>query len=264
MQVFHLQRQVYQGARLASRLAAAPQQRQAVRRDALARWHQARTDGLSAAKAARAVGAALSTLCRWARQPVPRSRAPHRRRTPRRRSDLVRAIERLRQDFPVWGKAKLGPLLRTEGFTVSDSTVGRILKSLVTRGLIDPVPIARRRVRRGLRPSRPHARRLPRGLKASAPGSLIRIDTLTINPTGERTLKPFTAYDPVARFTTARAFRAPPATPQPSSSTICLRPCRSRSRLFRSMAAASSWPPSRSRAGPRASSSTSCRPSRRK
>jgi putative transposase len=39
---------------------------------------------------------------------------------------LVEGIEALRPDHPMWGKAKLGPLLRREGFVVSDSTVGRI------------------------------------------------------------------------------------------------------------------------------------------
>lgn len=119
----------------------------------------------------------------------------------------MRAIERLRGDFPMWGKAKLGPLLRAQGFSVSDSTVGRILKALVARGVVQPVPLVRRRVGRGRGPRRHHARRLPKGLKAKAPGGLVQIDTLTVMPTGERTIKQFTAYDPVARFTVARAFR---------------------------------------------------------
>ena len=40
-----------------------------------------------------------------------------------------------------------------------------------------------------------------------APGALVQIDTLTINPVGERTIKRFTGYDPVARFTDAQAFK---------------------------------------------------------
>lgn len=105
----------------------------------------------------------------------------------------------------MWGKAKLGPLLRANGFAVSDSTTGRILKALVAHDVIQAMPLARRQLRRGLRPKRPHARRLPKGLKA--PGDLIQIDTLSVNPVGERTIKQSTDYDPVARFTTARAFR---------------------------------------------------------
>ena len=107
----------------------------------------------------------------------------------------------------MWGKAKLGPLLRNQGFTVSDSTVGRILRRLVSRRAIEPVPLRRRRALGQRRPARRHATRLPKGLKATVPGALVQLDTLTVNPTGERTIKQFTAYDPVARFTAAHAFR---------------------------------------------------------
>lgn len=207
MQVFGLQRQVYQGARLASRLAAQPRDSEAARRDAVRRWQGARAAGLTAETAAAAVGVPVSTLYRWQKQPVPRSKAPRRRRRRGWSSDLIRALERLRRDFPMWGKAKLGPLLRRAGFAVSDSTVGRILGSLVARGAIQSVPLIRHKARRGAGPRRRHARRLPKGMKAITPGSLIQLDTLTVNPTSERTIKQFTAYDPVARFTLAKAFR---------------------------------------------------------
>ena len=83
MQVFGLRRQVYQAARLASRLAARHQDSEAARRDALRRWRGARAAGLDAVQAAVAVGVPASTLYRSAKQPVPRSRAPRRRREPR-------------------------------------------------------------------------------------------------------------------------------------------------------------------------------------
>jgi hypothetical protein len=57
---------------------------------------------------------------------------------------LIRAVERLREDYPMWGRAKIGPLVRTQGFTASDMTVGRIIAQLVARGAARPVPIARR------------------------------------------------------------------------------------------------------------------------
>lgn len=207
MQVFGLRRQVYQAARLASRLAARRQDSEAARRDALRRWRGARAAGLNAVQAAVAVGVPVSTLYRWAKQPVPRSRAPRRRRQPRWPTATVRALERLRRDFPMWGKAKLGPLLRAEGHAVSDSTAGRILKALIARGVVQPVPHVRRQFSRRRGPARRHALRLPKGFKARTPGALVQLDTLTVNPTGERSIKQFTAYDPVARFTAARACR---------------------------------------------------------
>ena len=46
-------------------------------------------------------------------------------------SDLVRAVERLRLDFPMWGWAMIGPLVRAEGLGALDRTVGRIIAHLV-------------------------------------------------------------------------------------------------------------------------------------
>lgn len=45
----------------------------------------------------------------------------------------MEAIEATRLDCPMWGKAKLGPLLRTQGFADSHATVGRIPVKLVAR-----------------------------------------------------------------------------------------------------------------------------------
>jgi len=115
-----------------------------VRRDALRRWRKARKTGLSAAQAADAVGVPVSTLYRWTKQPVPRSRAPHTRRQRTWKPETIREVERLRQDHPMWGKAKIGPILRKTGHDVSDSTVGRILAHLVKRGAVQPVAHAAR------------------------------------------------------------------------------------------------------------------------
>ena len=56
MQVFGLQGAVYRGARWASRLTAQTPHIEAVRRDALRRFDEARRDGLTAEQAAKAVG----------------------------------------------------------------------------------------------------------------------------------------------------------------------------------------------------------------
>lgn len=207
MKVFGLQAKVYQGARLASRLSVEPSPSAALRRDMLDRWGHARRHGLTVAQAAQAVGVPASSLYRWRKRLEPRSCRPHRCRETNQPPALVREIERLRRCFPMWGKAKLGPLLRDQGFIASDSTVGRILRRLVARGAIEPVPLRRRRAVGQRRLARRYATRLPKGLKATVPGALVQLDTLTVNPTGERTIKQFTAYDPVARFTTAHAFR---------------------------------------------------------
>ena len=142
MQVFGLPGHVTRNAGRASRLLGAkkPNIEEARRRDAVARWRCAMRDGLDAGQAARAVGVPRSTLYRWEKAPAPKSRRPHRLRANGWSRELRAEVERLRCDFPFWGKDKLGPLLRKAGMIVSNATVGRILKSLVERGRVTPVP----------------------------------------------------------------------------------------------------------------------------
>jgi hypothetical protein len=75
----------------------------------LARWHQARRESLPAAQAADAVGVSHATLYRWDACAEPISRRPHRTRPRRWSPELIAEIEGLRGDFPMWGRAKLGP-----------------------------------------------------------------------------------------------------------------------------------------------------------
>jgi len=136
MKPFGLPRQFNGAARLASRSSAKPSSCEAQRRDALGRWRRARDAGLTAAQAADVIGVPVSTLYRWVKQPVPKSRAPHTRRKRTWTHETIREVERLRKEHPMWGKAKIGPILRNAGHDVSDSTVGRILSYLVKRGAV--------------------------------------------------------------------------------------------------------------------------------
>jgi len=207
MQVLGLPGHIIRSGKLASRIAATSSDNQAaIRRAAVARWRQAMADGLSAEQAARAVGSSRATLYRWQRRAEMRSRRPHRVRRKTWTSALVGAVERLRLDYPMWGKAKLGPLARAQGFAVSDATVGRILASLIERGVVTPVPTLRRRTHAHRWSARRRfAVRLPRDLKPDKPGGLIQIDTLFVNLAPGKAIKHFTAYCPVAKWTVAKA-----------------------------------------------------------
>lgn len=209
MQVRGLPRQIIRNGVAASRLLGAktPDLEAERRRDAVARWRRAVSDGLTAEAAARAVGVPRSTLYRWEKDAAPKSRRPLRVRQKTWTPALRQAVERLRQDFPMWGRAKLGPLVRAEGFAASDATVGRILASLVARGVVEPVPVLRRRpYARRWTARRRFARRLPRDLAVNEPGALVQLDTVFVNLTPTKPIKPFTAYDPVAKWTVGKAF----------------------------------------------------------
>jgi transposase InsO family protein len=207
MQVFGLPRHVIRAGALASRIAAKSLSNDAAARlDAVGRWHRARAAGLSSDDAAEAVGVSRATLYRWAKRPEPLSRRPRRVRKPQWSPALAQAVEELRADNPMWGKRKLAWLLAREGVAVSASTVGRILRKLVDRGLVTPVPTLRRKP--GGRRFRligldRHARRLPKGLKPTRPGQLVQIDTVFVDLAPGKAVKHFTAYCPVAKWTVA-------------------------------------------------------------
>lgn len=207
MQVFGLPGHVIRNAAAASRLAAKALSSEAVRRDALVkRWRRAILDGLSTQQAARAVGASRASLYRWEKRLEPQSRRPRRVRAKSWTPALVAAVERLRLDYPMWGRAKLGPLLRQEGFGACDATTGRILAHLVARGRISPVPKLRKRsLSHRWTPKRHHAVRLPKDLRPDRPGGIVQIDTVFITLAPGKAIKHFTAYCPVARWTVARA-----------------------------------------------------------
>jgi transposase InsO family protein len=209
MQVIGLPGHVIRSGRAAARVLDAETSNieAARRRDAVMRWRRAIAGGLTGEAAADAVGVPRATLYRWQKQPQRRSSRPHKLRAKNWPAALVQAVERLRLDYPMWGRAKLGPLLRAQGFAVSDSTVGRIITSLVERGVVVPVPALRRRhSRHRPRRQRPFAVRLPRDVVADRPGSLVQLDTVFVNVAPEKAIKHFTAYDPVAKWTVGKAF----------------------------------------------------------
>jgi transposase len=143
MQVFGLPRHAIRAGALASRIAATSLSHEAaLRLDAVRRWLAARRAGLSAKAAASAVGVSRATLYHWARRYEPKSRRPRRVRGPQWSPALVQAVEELHAGNPTWGKEKLAWLISREGVAVSASTVGRILKSLMDRGIVTPVPAA--------------------------------------------------------------------------------------------------------------------------
>lgn len=205
MQVFGLPRHVIRAGCMSSRIAAKlPSSEAAIRRTTVERWMALRGHGLTARQAADGVGHSRSKLFRWAEELEPKSRRPHHVRPKTWTPELVQAVERIRDDNPMWGKQKIVVLLAREGVKTSASTVGRILKSLVDRGVVVPVPILRRhpggrRIR--LTGKERHARRLPKGLKPTSPGEIVQVDTLFVNVAPNKAVKHFTAYDPVAKWT---------------------------------------------------------------
>ncbi len=120
-----------------------------------------------------------------------RSRRPTRVRQPTTPLDVIQRAAQLRQQYG-WSKYKLTPLLKKEGYGVSVSTVGRIIKR---RGLVNP-RTSRKRQRAATHPKRRH----PKGLKIARPGDLVQLDTKYLVLTGGRKLYQFTAIDVLTKL----------------------------------------------------------------
>jgi len=154
--------------------------------------------------AVEAYGVSRSTIYAWRTRYHPRkletlepkSRAPKRKRAVCWSWADEQAILKVRQAHPRWGKRKLVPLLRAEGCTLSEATVGRIVRRLKRSGrLVEP----KRRMHRRPRPVRPHATRKPAAYRPQHPGDLLQIDTVHLHTDTGSQLRQFSAIDVVSR-----------------------------------------------------------------
>ncbi len=179
--------------------------RQARQRLKLLRWYE--DHGRNARLACRHFGVSPDTFyCWWRRYQrqgprglEDRSHRPRRVRQPTWSAELVQAVQKLREQYPRWGKDKLAVLLRDAGWQGSTSMVGRILRRLKDDGVLwetdlrDPCIPKRRQ-------ARPYAVRKPRDYQAVAPGDIVQVDTADIRPLPGVVYKHFTARDVVSRW----------------------------------------------------------------
>jgi len=166
-------------------------------------------EGQDLVSISKVVGVPRSTLCRWRRRYrengprglEPRSRRPKRVRGPEWSREAVRAVHEVRRLFPAWGKAKIHAIVRGEGFSISESSVGRILGFLRARGLVVPAPRFVGKVRRGPCRLRPHARSRPRDYQPHQPGDLVQVDVDYTQPNPDGPVRyQFDAWDSVSRW----------------------------------------------------------------
>ncbi len=147
------------------------------------------------------------TFYRWKRRYNPhrlesledRPHRPRHLRQPTYSVELIKAVLRLREEYPRWGKDKLAVLLYREGFDCSTSTAGRILHRLKERGILkEPLPNHISARKRQLK--RPYAIRKPKEYAAREPGDIVGVDTLDVRPLPGMILKHFTARDIISRW----------------------------------------------------------------
>jgi len=167
-------------------------------------WH--REHGNNCSLTSRHFGIGRMTLYRWLKRLDQcgimglneKSRKPKRTRKPTTPWEVTSRIVDLRKEYPTWSKYKLKVLLKKEGVTVSESTVGRVLKR---KGFINK-KTSRKRRRAALRPKA----RFPRGMSIRKPGDLIQIDVKHINLVGGRKYYQFTAIDVLTKTRVLRVY----------------------------------------------------------
>jgi len=152
-------------------------------------------------------GISPQTFYRWKRRYDPRhlesledgSHVAKHLRQPTASAELIEAVRSIREQYPRWGKDKLSGLLSEQGYQISSSMVGRIIRRLKERGVLrEPIP---NYVSAGKRHKvRPYAQRKPKDYRAIDTGDIVELDTLDIRPLPGVEFKHFTAHDVVSRW----------------------------------------------------------------
>lgn len=166
------------------------------------------------------LGLAPATFYRWAARLrmgrveglEPSSRRPKAARAAGAQRRVRERVEALRKGATT-NKDALTAILRHEGITVSASTVGRVIRNLIERRVVERYASRPNARATGPRPSRPHAIRSPKQLTSTAtePGDLVQIDTLHLSEPVP-SWRHFSAIDIVSRTTRAQLHASAKAT----------------------------------------------------
>ena len=162
-----------------------------------------RGEGCSEATSLAVVGWSRATYYRWLRRYREAglkglesgTRAPRCRRVCQWTKHQAQQVLHLRKRYPLWGKRKLWRVLvRERGWTLSESTVGRIVARLVRLGRVKPVSFYYGQVKpKRRRQFTHHAKRWRYGMKAKAPGELMQADHMSVSFTEGACVKEFKA-----------------------------------------------------------------------
>ena len=133
-----------------------------------------------------------------------RSRRPHNKRQSKVPAVYKDLILKIRLENPTYGKAKIKIILqRDHQIILSESTVGRILKSLMGKGIVRSYSAIRHKAH--ARRFQRHAQRWKYGMKGKEPGQLVQVDHMTVTQNNVH-MKHFQAWDPVTKTIVAEVY----------------------------------------------------------
>lgn len=135
---------------------------------------------------------------------LPPSKKPKSLRKPLWGEAEIQRVLSLRRENPTYGKAKIAVILKRDfGVCLSESTVGRILKRLMTKGLILKSLSAPRQKRK--RNFQKHAQPWKYGMRPVKPGQMVQIDHMSVT-VNQVTVKHFQAWDPKSKYIQANVY----------------------------------------------------------
>ena len=174
-------------------------------------WRKLKTEGVSDGVCQEVTGISRATFYRRQRAlerlnlglTLP-SQRPKNIRKPLWSEAQIQQVLAVRRANPTYGKAKIAQILRRDqGSTLSESTVGRILKSLMNRGLVIRSACAPRKNKK--RRFTGHAKPYQYGMKPKHLGQLIQIDHMSVSKNNVHG-KHFQAWCPLSRYMYANLF----------------------------------------------------------
>ena len=186
--------------------------------DSVRAWESLRAEGVSEAKCAVFTGISRASyyrrrarLKRLSHGEIPPSKAPTRRNKPRWGEREKQLVLEVRRKNKTWGKAKITVVLRRDHkLSISQSTVGRILSFLNTKGLITRARSRPQKRRRNF--SKGHAQPWTyKDYKDMDLGERVQIDHMTATKNGI-TVKHFQAWDRKSKHIHAQIYSNAKAT----------------------------------------------------
>ena len=174
-------------------------------------WKRLKTEGVSDKTCHEIVGISKATYYRYkarlaelSKGILPPSKRPKALRKPLWGESEMQRVLSLRRENPTYGKAKIAVILKRDfGIQISESTVGRILKCLMEKGLILKSLSAPRQKRK--RNFQKHAKPWKYGSTSSKPGQMVQIDHMSVT-VNQITVKHFQAWDPKSKYIKANVY----------------------------------------------------------
>ena len=135
---------------------------------------------------------------------LPPSKKPKSFRKPNWGESEMQLVLRLRRESPTYGKAKIAVILKRDfALCLSESTIGRILKHLMSKGFVQKSLSAPRQKRK--RNFQKHAQLWKYGMRPVKPGEMVQIDHMSV-AVNQITIKHFQAWDPKSKYIQANVY----------------------------------------------------------